>query len=381
MAHRSVGSTTCNSIDSEVLIFVPTPVSSAPKGAGTRTVGFDASCPVAKRRCIAEQSATRVDALGNGRLLHAAAADSRIETVPEGQALTVLCGGPYFIMASWLGARDIGRLDAVCLTLLTLNDRQMGPWHMAGICAFIGIELDSGQDFLSFGAGALQQPPGFARTSWRRQFELFHRGSLAFNLPHRAEITAVSRSGEVAYARCRLRTDILAAEARCDSVYMEVDVLANVDKLSLAVVDFECGGCSSVTFSPETGAVLCERKAHEEPQTIEGGYKHLLPAAKPGQGFEGTLGVLFSGGCIAFFRRWASPPEQDGQAVWETTGFCTDLSWAQGPRLSVCLAFRDCGAYRVRISRIGQTPPLVPRLCREEIQADKWIPLFDEDDE
>merc|ERR1712125_17543 len=129
-------------------------------------------------------------------------------------------------------------------------------------------------------------------------------------------------------------------------VYVEVEVGANADNLSLAVVDFEGGGRSSVTFSPETGAVLRECKVRELPRAIEGTYIHLLPAAPPGRRFEGTMGVFFRGGNLAFYRRWTgadpAPVNEDGSASdssatsgpWETTGFCTDLKWAQCPRLS-----------------------------------------------
>lgn len=43
---------------------------------------------------------------------------------------------------------------------------------------------------------------------------------------------------------------------------------------------------------------------------------------------------------------------------WETTGFIADLGWAEGRRLTPCLAFRDEGAYRVRVVCVGSQPPL-----------------------
>merc|ERR1712004_877589 len=97
------------------------------------------------------------------------------------------------------------------------------------------------------------------------------------------------------------------------------------------------GGRSSVTFSPETGAVLLESKVQESPRAIEGTYLHLLPQAPPQTRFEGSMGLYLRDGHLAFFRRWVS--SGDGQAPWETTGFCTNMRWAQGPRLSICLAF------------------------------------------
>lgn len=190
-----------------------------------------------------------------------------------------------------------------------------------------------------------------------------------------------------------------------------MEVSANADNLSLAVVDFEGGGVSSVTFSPETGAVLRERKVREMPRAIEGTYIHLLPQAPPGHRFEGTMGLyLSSSGHLAFFRRWAkdakdtsgqnasdSPATEALAATnavlgrifgpsaapvqpWETTGFCTDLSWAKGPRLSLCLAFRDNGSYGVKISRIGRSPPIIPPKSADAYQENKWSLLYGDDD-
>eukprot|EP00927_Polykrikos_kofoidii_P038947 TRINITY_DN33393_c0_g1_i1.p1 TRINITY_DN33393_c0_g1~~TRINITY_DN33393_c0_g1_i1.p1 ORF type:complete len:544 (-),score=84.93 TRINITY_DN33393_c0_g1_i1:34-1569(-) len=171
------------------------------------------------------------------------------------------------------------------------------------------------------------------------------------------------------------------ALAEASGVYVEVEVKANADNLSLAVVDFEGGGHSSVTFSPETGAVLRERRVRELPRAIEGTYIHLLPAAPPGRRFEGTMGLFLSGGGhLAFFRRWAGSREDGDAALWETTGFCTDLRWAQGPRLSPCLAFRDNGTYQVRISRVGRTPPVTLARSVDAYQEDKWGLLYGDDD-
>jgi len=75
--------------------------------------------------------------------------------------------------------------------------------------------------------------------------------------------------------------------------------------------------------------------------------------------------------------------QEQGAALmpsWETTGFCTDLGWAQGPRLSICLAFRDDGPYRVRIAKVGREPPACPERSREAYQEDKWSLLYGDDD-
>lgn len=294
----------------------------------------------------------------------------------------MLAAGPYFVMAAWLDFPELGRFDAACHTLKEMNERPMGPWHLAGLCAFNGIELGSGEDCLSFGADSrVPLHDNSDRASWKREFEVFHEGMSTFGSSLSPDITAVSRCDEVVFARCRLRTDLLSATTDGEGFYMQMEVRENSDKLSLAVVDFEGGGSSSVTFSPETGAVLRERKLKEDPRTVEGTYVHFLPAAAPGQGFTGTLGLFLSEGRLAFFRRWACPSGPGGHGLWETTGFCTDLRWAQGPRLSVCVAFRDCGPYHVGISRVGGAPPVAPHMCQSALHDEVWMPLIDGDDE
>jgi hypothetical protein len=280
------------------------------------------------------------------------------------------------------------------------------------------MELDVGGGFLPFeGEKSLKARTELCRQNWKGRYKLFYTEAPTFSAPFNGrEITAVEHPDEVAYCRCRLRTDLLSA--RSDrGIYVEVEIRANADNLSLAVVDFEGGGRSSVTFSPETGAVLRERKVRESPRAIEGTYIHLLPAAPPGHRFEGVMGLYLRNGHLAFFRRWfvhpgasalttaddvvagdaadrgvavdiasaVSPGSQSSAAQvaepsWETTGFCTDLRWAQGQRLSLCLAFRDDGQYNVRIARVGRTPPVVPHRSDAAYQDEKWNHLYGDDD-
>ena len=42
---------------------------------------------------------------------------------------------------------------------------------------------------------------------------------------------------------------------------------------------------------------------------------------------------------------------------WETTGFVSDLSWAEGSRLTPSLAFGGEGEYSVNILRVDTQPP------------------------
>eukprot|EP00929_Paragymnodinium_shiwhaense_P007971 TRINITY_DN11189_c0_g1_i2.p1 TRINITY_DN11189_c0_g1~~TRINITY_DN11189_c0_g1_i2.p1 ORF type:complete len:538 (-),score=88.88 TRINITY_DN11189_c0_g1_i2:76-1572(-) len=392
--------------------------------------------------------------------------------------IDALGSGTYFDVASWLDVTDLGRMDATCRTFRQVNGLPAGPWRGLGERVFYGMELDVGGGFLPFqqpddAAATFVPVPVSGRTSWKARFEFFQREVPTFSQPFNGrEIMSVDHPDEVAYCRCRLRADLLtgrsmkggsssststAGSSRWNGtgslagkreavalppivplpndtgVYVEVEVQQNADNLSLAVVDFEGGGRSSVTFSPETGAVLRERKVREVPRAIEGTYIHLLEAAPPGRKFEGTMGLYLSElGHLAFFRRWAPGPPTAGLSdadfadapaagrseeaavpvnaealtlsevasqasttagddaagiralpatpQWETTGFCTDLTWAQGPRLSLCLAFRDNGEYKVRLSRVSRRPPVPVGRSLEAYQDGTWNLLYGDDD-
>jgi len=364
-------------------------------------------------------------------------------------------GGPYFVLTSWLDATELCRLDAACRLLRELNELRNGPWRVAGRQAFAGVELEAAGGFAPFedapSEGESTSAPTLASAphsegvpeGWKKRYEVFRQLMPTFSEPFGgSEIAVVRHADEVAYCRCRLRTDLLALQPE-RGFYVEVEVRRNADNLSLAVVDFEGGGRSSVTFSPETGAVLRERKVREAPRAIEGTYINLLSAAPVGQRFEGSMGLYFRAGHLAFFRRWSveacrataaaerdeifsassedgvrganalggpasagastastaadaimggreAPPgyestrarfaDSGGAAPpWETTGFCTDLHWAEGRRLSICLAFRDDGPYLVRIVRVGTAPPAPPEQSSDAYQEDRWNSLYGDD--
>jgi len=353
----------------------------------------------------------------------AASARSRV-TSSGGPVLTplaALADGPYSVVASWLPTRDLAQMDAACRLLLAQNGQPSGAWHRIADRTFYGMELDVAGGFVAFEAERNVRPrPAPGLWGLKSRLEMFHTQAPNFSPPfHGGMITNVAHADDVAYCRCRLRTDLLACRPDI-GVYVEVEVLANADNLSLAVVDFEGGGRSSVTFSPETGAVLRERKVRESPRAIEGTYIHLLPAATLGRRFEGSMGLFLFGGHLAFFRRWApgsgaavvvgdSNGGEEGSTAndsangttggtaggtvgdsvggtvlaehpWETTGFCTDLHWAEGPRLTMCIAFRDAGAYNVRIVHVGRVPPVRPGWSAETYKDEKWSLLYGDDD-
>jgi len=356
-------------------------------------------------------------------------AEVRIVTLADLKQATIglaeLAEGPYFILALMLDVNSLCSADATCRLLRQLNRASIGPWRAIGIKAFHGMELER--------EGTYEQPEPerrelrqcngrkLARVDWKGRYLHFRQDVPSFCIPFGGrEIGSVAHPDEVAYLRCRLCTDVLSAEYE-QGVYLEVEVVANPDNLSMAVVDFEAGGCSSVTFSPDTGAVIRERKVREAPRKVEGAYIQPLPTVPPGRPFHGFMGLFLHRGRLAFYRRCEMHPEEGGPSPsisgllraaevaasasaeeqapplrsrspplrdvrtharydvdrgnrpelgpWETTGFVSDLAWAEGRRLTPCLAFRDEGAYRVRVVTVGAKPPIVMQKASQDAAA------------
>lgn len=202
--------------------------------------------------------------------------------------------------------------------------------------------------------------------NWKIRYVHFSRDVYQFRAPFDpVHITSVLTPDEVAYTKCRLRADLLVANPEI-SIYLEVDVSANADNLSLAIVDFDEGGKSSVTFSPDTGAVIKETKVQEAPRRVKGSY--IQPVKPNFTKFEGKMGMYVRMGLIAFFRQYSKQP-------WETTGFCVNFSWAKGKRLTPCLAFRDEGRYLTQITQVSKHPPFEPHWDIESFDETKWDEL------
>lgn len=278
--------------------------------------------------------------------------------------------GPYFIIALMLDAATLCKTDTTCRMFHAMNRAHIGPWRALGAQTFDGLELEQ--------EGIFEQPASMvdqgeysivnarnkhARLDWKARYRRFIQEVPTFCAPfHGPQITSVAHPDEVAYFRCRLCTDVLGEDCT-HGVYLEVEVLVNPDNLSMAVVDFEAGGCSSVTFSPDTGAVIRERKVREAPRKVEGAYIQPLSTLPPGRRFHGIMGLYLYSGSLAFFRRCSSGAADGGAGnlelgPWETTGFVSDLSWAEGRRLTPSLAFRGEGEYCVKILRVDTQPPL-----------------------
>lgn len=272
---------------------------------------------------------------------------------------------PYFAAVAWLDAKSLCALDATNRTINAMNRSHIGPWRAFGSAKFEGLELER--------HGTFDQPEAdnqkgrshnkAARMDWKGRLAMFRKELPLFCEPyHGGEISVAEKPDEVAYFQCRLRTDLLDSQTS-SGVYIEVEVFENPDNLSMAVVDFEAGGCSSVTFSPNTGAVIRERKVREAPRKVEGAYVQPLPMVPSGKRFHGLMGLYLQAGRLAFFRRCDPEPSdrKSGPGIWETTGFISDLSWAEGRRLTPCLALRDAGKYRVKITHVDKEPPSMPQ--------------------
>lgn len=296
--------------------------------------------------------------------------------------LVDLIDGPYQGVLMMLDAFWLSRVDATCRRLQARNAVRRGPWCDLGRRIFQGWELDE--------EGAFEHLPTscdsangrkLARIDWKRRFVCFHKHLLTFAAPvDSREIRGISQADEVASFRGTLCTDVL--QACCGhGVYWEVEVMANPDNLSMSVADFEAGGCSSVSFSPNVGAVIRERKVCEEPRKIQGSYVQPLSAIEPPGRFHGRIGLYLSEGKLAFFRMCASHAgslEDCKAGKWETTGFVSDISWAQGHRLTPCIAFRDEGDYHVRVVRVGTQPPIEPsKRSLTEVQSNVSWNSFD----
>lgn len=298
-------------------------------------------------------------------------------------AINELTDGPYLEVATWLDASALCAVDSSCQQLRHMNRTNCGPWRALGAHCFYGMELerdgvfeptDRGDSDGSEQGGGRKMP----RLDWKGRYSRFRSEVAKFRQPFDgSKIAEVRHPDEVAYCRCRLRTDFLDGSID-KGVYLEVEVKSNPDNLSLAVVDFEAGGRSSVTFSPDTGAVIRERKVREAPRKVEGAYIQPLSTTPSGRRFEGSMGLYLQRGNLAFFRRYvvsSADGEVDEVGPWESTGFITDLAWAEGQRLTPCLAFRDEGNYSVRIVQVGPLPPQLPQRTTMAYEERSWNAL------
>lgn len=299
----------------------------------------------------------------------------------------------YNVIFTNLDAASLRATDATCKSFQSMN-RSLCLYRVLGAAKFAGMEVDERSMFekpissrslrstaernpavmanpTPQGAGRVQEEANKEvrrkhQTNWKIRYAHFCRDVYEFRAPFDPLlITNVLTPDEVAYTKARLRADFLAVNPEV-AIYMEFDVRANADNLSLALVDFDEGGKSSVTFSPDTGAVIKETKVQESPRRVQGSY--IQPVKPNFTKFEGKMGMYIHNSSIAFYRKY-------NNQAWETTGFCVKFDWASGKRLTPCLAFRDEGKYCTNITNVSQTPPFEPHWHTESFDQKNWEEL------
>jgi hypothetical protein len=297
--------------------------------------------------------------------------------------LKELTEGPYLVLASYMDAHDLCQIDASCTELKAFNS-MLDLWRSLGARVYTGIDLECEGTFeptATCSTICWKTQSACTAIDWKRRFGQFKQGIFEFRCPFKGnKIMEVKNPDAVVYCRCKLCTEIPAlkeapeAEVSSKGVYIEVEVLANADNLSLVIVDFDHGERSSVTFSPDTGAVIRETKTQEEPQRVDGAY--IQPLQSLSLRFVGRMGLYMQNGHIAFFRKYEKQDSGDEQShSWETTGFIMDVSWAEGRKLTPCLAFRDEGSYEVRIHQVASQPPIWPSKMLGAYNPGNWTVL------
>mmetsp|Transcript_50822 Transcript_50822/g.93966 ORF Transcript_50822/g.93966 Transcript_50822/m.93966 type:complete len:196 (+) Transcript_50822:50-637(+) len=119
-------------------------------GSSCSSSAFPSAPPAAKRRRLSLSKVPRVARSA----LPVNAASPQLTGQHKGSSgaspLLLLACGPYLDVAAWLWFPDLGRLDASCRLLRSLNRGVSGPWHAIGHRAFHGMELEVGGSFLAF---------------------------------------------------------------------------------------------------------------------------------------------------------------------------------------------------------------------------------------
>jgi len=282
---------------------------------------------------------------------------------PQGGLASLVDIGPYHNIVFFFDIWDLCRVDASCRELRKINHAVGSAWSARGEDDLQGIQV--GDDGVYSDKVCIPDP--------KRRYLQFFREARKFSEPFAGrDIQWVQEADECAQLLCGMRTDKLQDVG----LYIELEVFANCDLLTLSVTDWDVGGCSSLSFSPDAGMVFIESAPFCLPKQVVGKYVNALPALDQKVPFHGELGIFVFAGRIAFFRRCRNAKVEalkDGNAEackaeegqWETSGYIAGLSWAQGSLLTPCIAFRNAGAYGVRIAKVCPKPPLP----HEAIQA------------
>lgn len=209
---------------------------------------------------------------------------------------------------------------------------------------------------------------GFKVLEWRKEFLFRRRFFHSFRPPFSSRrLQAVESEEEVAYLNLKIFVEQIPQEG----IYVDILVGNIRDNISLSLVDFDGeGGCSSLTFSPDTGTVIKERKTSETPRKIVGEYFQCLPvsASLYGENNGGRCGVFISSKrAISFYRKHHSFP------TWETTGTVADCTWVTGGIVTPCLAFREAGDYNIKINTVRLGLPIKASCVRTTVSlVSEW---------
>ena len=182
-------------------------------------------------------------------------------------------------------------MDSTAKFLLDLNrfkgnTGDLAPWYSRGMQRFHGLEIQ-GDIFDTPASSSTDEPINFKRRywEWNRKALKFEKNCPAAKSYQEGQEIELTTADHVAYFNASIRLD----HAKEKAVFMEINVNVNADNLSLAVVDFDAGGRSSVTFSPDTGAVIKEQKIQERPRKVKGWYvqplRHIGPIDNSGTTF------------------------------------------------------------------------------------------------
>lgn len=231
-----------------------------------------------------------------------------------------LAGEIWLNIFCYLGDVEFARINTVC-RLLTSEDfwRQMCETNLN----FFRIEKAS------------------IVNSWRREFSRRNKYIHSFQgLAESAQIHSIEMHDTV----LRLNVCILVDQIPEGGIFVDVLVNSLSDSISLSLVDFndKSGSGSSLTFSPDTGTVIRERKSGNR---IVGEYFQYLPAC-PLFGDKAHCSLFISRDkAISFYR--------NHRDQWESTGSVSNCQWVSGGQLIPCIAFRDAGLYSIQIKRVG----------------------------
>lgn len=202
---------------------------------------------------------------------------------------------------------------------------------------------------------------------WRASYSATCLLLMSFRHPFRTKhLLGTDITGDVAYLNAVIQTRKLRSLASGEGIYIEITVGYVSDNLSLSLVDFDGGGTSSLTFSPDCGALIQETKSFTD-NLVHGEYAAALGSCREfGRLNESRMAIYISRDLEINFMRYCA-------GNWESTGFLRSCGWAVGGLLTPCVAFRNPGEYKVRISNICVRRR--PQHATKHTEALVWKPI------